>query len=392
MNPDDGKIVPPDAPRNVVVFRRELLRYSETFIANQARALRRYAPCLVGTRTVDLPLSRLPVDATTILPTWTGKLAELGLLHGVIPPRARRLLLHADLVHAHFGPDAALLAPTLSRPPLRATPMIATFHGFDATVSDDAMRALGRVARNFLDRRQELFERASTILAVSRFVRDRLVAAGADPRKVIVHYIGIDTTFFWAPDRGAPSPSVLFLGRLNPKKGAGDLLRALARLSSQGVRIPCTVAGTGPEETTLRKLADELRLDVRFVGAVDAARARDLLHSTRVLCVPSMTAPSGDAEGFGLVFAEASACGVPVVSYRSGGVPEAVLDEQTGLLAAERDFEGLAARLHTLLTDDDVWLRISTRGREHAAARFDLARQTSMLECIYDDCRVSARV
>ena len=232
---------------------------------------------------------------------------------------------------------------------------------------------------------------ANTIIAVSEFVRTRLVAAGADPRKVIVHYIGIDTGFFWAPTRSAaPPPSVLFLGRLHQKKGASDLLEALARLCSRGLAVPCTIAGDGPEEPTLRRLAHDLRLDVRFVGPVDPPTARDLLQATRVLCVPSMTASNGDAEGFGLVFAEAQACGVPVVSYRSGGVPEAVADEETGLLATERDVEGLEARLHALLTDDDRWLRMSACGRERTVTRFDLEQQTTKLERIYDDCRRSS--
>jgi glycosyltransferase involved in cell wall biosynthesis len=370
------------------MFRRELLRYSETFIANQARALTRYSPFVMGTRRADLPLTQLGVEAGTMLPSKFAKVSELGLLHGVTPPRFHRVLRHADLVHAHFGPDAALLVPSLSRARFRATPLLATFHGFDATGNDDALRALGRVADNFVNARPALFRRANTIIAVSEFIRRRLVATGADPRKVIVHYIGIDTTFFWAPTRTAPPPpSILFLGRLHEKKGATDLLLALARLNKHGVPIACTIAGSGAEESTVRRLAQDLRLDVRFVGPVDAHRARDLLHETRVLCVPSMTASTGDAEGFGLVFAEAQACGVPVVSYRSGGVPEAVADNETGLLATERDIEGLSTRLDTLLTDDETWLRMSTCARWRTVAKFDLAQQTAALERIYDQCR-----
>jgi glycosyltransferase involved in cell wall biosynthesis len=392
MRPVHGRPTPDGSTQpNVLVFRRELLRYSETFISNQARALRRYTPHLVGTRRVDLPLTELAVDASTMLPGQLARVSEFGLLHGVAPPGLRRRLAHVDVVHAHFGPDAALLVPVLSRGGTRAMPFVVTFHGFDATGTDDALRVLGRVAGRFVDARPALFERADTIVAVSEFVRTRLVAQGADPGKVIVHYIGIDNGFFWTPERPAPPPpSVLFLGRLHEKKGTADLLRALARLRTQGVEVPCTVAGTGAEETTLRALAQELRLDVRFVGAVDAERARDLLHTTRVFCVPSMTAASGDAEGFGLVFIEAQACGVPVVSYRSGGVPEAVADGETGLLATERDIEGLADRLHTLLADDEVWLRMSASGRSRTVEHFDLARQTAKLEDVYDRCRAAA--
>jgi glycosyltransferase involved in cell wall biosynthesis len=387
MRPAHGQITRSGSTQpEVLIFRRELLRYSETFIVNQARALQRYAPHLVGTRRADLPLTELGVEATTMIPARFAKIAEFGLLHGVTPAGFRRRIRHADVVHAHFGPDAALLVPSLSREPFRATPFVATFHGFDATDSDDALRALGRVTGRFVDARPALFGRANAIIAVSEFVRTRLVAAGADPGKVIVHYIGIDNGFFWAPTHSAPPPpSVLFLGRLHEKKGPADLLRALARVRARGVTVPCTLAGTGAEEPNLRRLARDLRVDARFVGAVDAPRARDLLHGTRVVCVPS------HSEGFGLVFLEAQACGVPVVSYRSGGIPEAVADGETGLLATERDIEGLADRLHALLTNDEQWLRMSSCGRRRTVERFDLARQTAALEDIYDDCRGAAR-
>jgi len=386
MRPAYGQTPDGTPPTNVVIFRRELLRPSETFIVNQARSLQRHAPHLVGTRLVDIPRSELGVDATTVLPPQLAKVAEFGLLHGVTTPGFRRRLRDAGLVHAHFGPDAAVLVPVLSRGPLRTAPFLATFHGFDATDSDDALRAGGRIAGAFVESRPALFRRADAIIAVSDFVRTRLVSAGADPGKVIVHYIGIDTGFFWAPARSqAPPLSVLFLGRLHEKKGPADLLRALAQLHARGVAAVCTMAGSGVEEPALRRLARDLRIDVRFVGSFGAEQARELLHAARVVCVPS------HSEGFGLAFLEAQACGVPVVSYRTGGIPEAVADGETGLLATERDVDGLADRLQTLLTDDELWLRMSTCGQRRTAEQFDLARQTAALEDIYDNCRASLR-
>jgi glycosyltransferase involved in cell wall biosynthesis len=372
----------PDERSNVLIFRRELLPYSETFIVEQARSLRRYFPVLLGTRRGDRDPKTLPVPAATVGPSWFAKVNELALMYGGMATRMRAEMRRADIVHAHFGPDASLLVPALTRVPYRPKPFVATFHGYDAIMTDDELRALGRFASAFVDGRAALFERANTLVAVSEFVRDELVRAGAEAPKIIVHYIGIDTAFFWARERPSPPPpTVLFLGRLHAQKGCADLLRALARVPAETASVRCVVAGTGTEARSLAALATELRLDVQFVGAVDANQARELLHSARVLCVPSIR------EGFGLVFAEAQACGVPVVAYRSGGVSEAVADGETGLLATERDVDGLAQRLGTLLTDDETWRRMSVAGRARTARAFDLTTQTAALEDVYDQTR-----
>jgi glycosyltransferase involved in cell wall biosynthesis len=379
------------SPFPAVVFRRELLPYSEGFIANQAAALTRYAPVLVGTRRSDQQLPLKVIDSRVVAPARLAKVAELGLLHGFAPRGLRALLSDAAVVHAHFGPDATLLLRTLARPQYARLPFVVTFHGYDATVTDDGLRALGRLPSRFVDARRELFDRADVVIAVSDFVSQHLIAAGADPAKVIVRFIGVDTGFFCPPRRNrVPAPSALFVGRLHAKKGARDLLEAVAILAAQGISVPCTIVGEGSERESLVMFAERHRLEVQFLGALDPAHIRDQLHNARVLCAPSVTAANGDAEGFGLVFAEAQACGVPVVSYRSGGVPEAVRDGETGLLAAERDVAGLAVRLRTLIADDDLWRRMSAAARDRVVSRFDLHRQTAELENVYD-AAVAAR-
>ena len=154
--------------------------------------------------------------------------------------------------------------------------------------------------------------------------------------------------------------------------------------------MPCTLVGEGSEGDRLAAFAQREQLDVRFLGAVEPWQVRELIYDSRVLCGPSVTARNGASEGFGLVFAEAQACGVPVVSYRTGGIAEAVADAETGLLASERDVAGLAERLRTLLTDDELWTRMSRAARDRVVKRFDLYRQTAELEDVYD-AAVAAR-
>jgi glycosyltransferase involved in cell wall biosynthesis len=100
--------------------------------------------------------------------------------------------------------------------------------------------------------------------------------------------------------------------------------------------------------------------------------------------VPSVVAASGDAEGFGMVFIEAQAMGLPVVSTLSGGIPEAVINGETGLLVTERDPQALTEAILQLMEDEDLWQRYSLAGRKHVVNHFNLAQQTRRLESVFD--------
>ncbi|MEM9977890.1 MAG: glycosyltransferase, partial [Cyanobacteria bacterium P01_D01_bin.2] len=104
-----------------------------------------------------------------------------------------------------------------------------------------------------------------------------------------------------------------------------------------------------------------------------------------VFCGPSIVARSGDAEGFGMVFAEAQAMGLPVVSFATGGIPEAVIHGETGLLSPAKDTAQLSRDLLRLLQDGDLRRRFARAGQAHVAKNFDLQKNTPLLEALYDD-------
>jgi glycosyltransferase involved in cell wall biosynthesis len=144
------------------------------------------------------------------------------------------------------------------------------------------------------------------------------------------------------------------------------------------------VIGDGPLRSRLETLARELNVRCRFLGVQPASTVREALQRAQIFCVPSVTAANGDSEGLGMVFAEAQAMGVPVVSTRHGGIPEVVSDRVTGLLAPERDHEALADSLCLLLGNEDLWQAFRAAGLQHVEQRFDLKRQTALLEAVYD--------
>jgi colanic acid/amylovoran biosynthesis glycosyltransferase len=107
------------------------------------------------------------------------------------------------------------------------------------------------------------------------------------------------------------------------------------------------------------------------------------VRESRLLCLPSVTAPNGDQEGLGMVLLEAAATGRPVVGTAHGGIPEAVVDGTTGYLVPEHDVTALADRLVALLRDPQLGERLGKAGRDMVVERFNLHRQTEKLESLY---------
>ena len=220
-------------------------------------------------------------------------------------------------------------------------------------------------------------------LAVSEYIKGRLVEAGFPHEKIVVHHNGVDTGLF-RPDPGAErEPIVLFVGRLVEKKGCEYLVRAMARVQEAVPEAELVVIGTGPLRARLEELAGETLRRHRFLGALPPEEVRVWMGRASVLSVPSVTASTGDAEGFGLVFAEAQATGLPVASFDGGPIPEVVAHGETGFLAPERDWQALAGYVSRLLEDGDLRRRMGERGVERVRDRFDLAARTRALEEIY---------
>jgi colanic acid/amylovoran biosynthesis glycosyltransferase len=368
--------------KGIVIFRIELLPRSETFIATQATALRRYEPYFVGWRRVsglELPTHQSwTADDAQLL----GRLKELRFRYlGSTPAEIARLkALSPRLVYAHFALDG-YAAMRLARQ--LGLPLVTALHGYDMTMSDEALGAT-RLGREYLKGRSKLQKECALFLACSDYVRDRALEQGYPADRTIVHSIGVDVHRF-APRTTQPrKPIVLFVGRLVEKKGCVHLIEAMTSVQRQHTDAELVVIGDGPLRAYCEALAAARSVRCRFLGAQPAAVVQEWMAKATVFCVPSVVAASGDAEGFGIVFIEAQAMGLPVVSTRSGGIPEAVEDEETGLLVAEADPSALAQAILRLMQDNELWQRFSLAGRRRVLEKFDLARQTHHLEKLFD--------
>ncbi len=286
------------------------------------------------------------------------------------------------LIHAHFGTDGVVALPLARR---LGIPLVTTFHGFDATLSTAALLRSPAWA-NFPLHRRELARRGDLFLCVSAFIRERVLAMGFPAARTDVHYTGVDCDAIRPRAPDAETRTILHVARLVEMKGTADLLRAMAVLPPRHADARLLVVGDGELRTSLQALAGTLGIGerVEFRGALPHAEALVLMRRAAMLVLPSVRTATGRVEGLGMVLLEAAATGVPIVGSRVGGIPEAVRDGVTGVLVPPRDHEALARRISDLLDDPALRHRMGGAARRFVAERFDLGRQTELLEAHYD--------
>jgi glycosyltransferase involved in cell wall biosynthesis len=214
--------------------------------------------------------------------------------------------------------------------------------------------------------------RSSGIFATSRYAASRIGADyGVPLGRIAIVPEPIDLSR-WEKElrRIAPKPaargSILCVAHLYPRKDVATLLAAMTRLRGDAV---LKVVGTGPEQARLESHARQLGLGKRvaFLGHVSFERLAAEYRSAEVFCLPSRQ------EGFGIVFLEAMAAGLPVVAARAAAVPEVVEDGECGILVPPGDADALSAALDRLLGDADARRRFGSAGALRVR-RFDAPR------------------
>ncbi len=232
-------------------------------------------------------------------------------------------------------------------------------------------------------RRRDDLLGASRIAANTRVTARIAVSLGVDESRITVITPAVD------PDSLRPLPAdrmrailgrhgleenryILFVGRLVRRKGADLLLDAFARLGSVDSAKCLAIVGDGPERSCLEEIARALGIAARvvFLGGVGLETKRALLQGCTLFASPNRPLP-GDMEGFGIVFVEAGFFGKACVGGRDGGVPEAVLHEETGLLADTAvGAQPVRATIARLLQDDGLRNRLGENARRRVLREF----------------------
>lgn len=372
---------------NLLVWRSVWLQTSETFIRNQVDSLVRWNASCVGFERVESPLSN-ETDLALYGDSLTERLKQRAAKLLNYSPRLTRHLRteQPDLVHAHFAFDGMLAVQSARKVGI---PFVLTVHGVDVTMLPNRRGPRGAIYRHRLRR---ALSDSQAIVAVSEYIRRVVIDWGAEPERVRVLTTGVPITAWTST--GAPvgqhESDVLFVGRLVEKKGVTDLLDALGLLAARGIRPNVILIGDGPERDRVRTAISRLDANVSWLGSLPASETLDYISRAKIVVVPSRTAANGDSEGLPTVVLEAGAAGKPVVATRHSGIPEAVIDGETGLLAGEGDAPALAAALEKLIDDEDLRHRLGQAANSLVAERFDVKRQTELLEMIYDEVHLAA--
>jgi D-inositol-3-phosphate glycosyltransferase len=278
-----------------------------------------------------------------------------------------------DIFHSHhwFSGVAALpVARELGVPHVISFHSIAADDASPLSAGERAESSGRRAGEAYLARESDL------VITVSRAEADTVVdRLGGSASRVTIVSPGVDGTVFHPAERSpfgvsADSPAdagyVVVAGRLQPLKGLDLAIAAVAGVPA-AVRPELVIAGDASDDFAgyideLSELAASLgiKTGVRFVGPQSRSRLAALMCESRLVLVPS------HSETYGLVALEASASGVPVVAAAAGGLCEAVLDGETGVLLHSREPSEWAAAITAVLTDEDLSDRLARNGRARA--------------------------
>jgi phosphatidyl-myo-inositol dimannoside synthase len=291
-----------------------------------------------------------------------------------VDARMRRLIAEHDIDTVWFGAAAPLALLAQRARQAGATRVLASTHGHEVGWS------MLPVARSVLRR---IGDSTDVVTFVSRYTRSRFASAFGPAASLEYLPPGVDTDRF-RPDpagraevrdryRLGERPTVVCVSRLVARKGQDVLIKALPSIRRRVDGAALVIVGGGPYLEALRTLARDCGVadHVTLTGGVPGDELPAHHAMADVFAMPCRTRGGGmDVEGLGIVFLEASATGVPVIAGESGGAPEAVQHNKTGLVVDGRSVDKVADAVTELLTDRDRAAAMGAAGRQWVTSQW----------------------
>lgn len=371
--------------REVAIFRHQMFKVSEPFITQQAEQFRQFSPVYLGRERFGEAPAGSKSFALTDMPEQRQISRRLWQVVTRDPRPYLQLLdqRRPALIHAHFGVEGVYALPLAKK---LGVPLVTTFHGFDATLSTNSLLASRSPAwMNYALRRHHLACHGDVFLCVSEFIRQRVLELGFPEERTHVHHIGIDTQFIQPRDPKDEKPIVLHVARLVEVKGTEYLIKSFSKISKFFPDLKLVIIGDGPLRKRLEEFSKFLGVQekVEFMGAKPHTEVMSIMHQASMLVLPSVRTSKSAEEGLGIVLLEASALGVPVIGTQHGGIPEAIIDGETGFLVAERDTNALAERIKFLLMNPSYRHDMGKKARIFCEVNFDIHDKIKKIQGFY---------
>jgi len=255
-------------------------------------------------------------------------------------------------------------------------PYTVHFHGFDAFET--------KYINEYQSDYKKVFRSAYRVIAVSEDMKKQLVKLGANENNIAVVPCGINTELFKPSLSSIKDPnSIIYIGRFTEKKSPINLLKAFQIVAGKFELVKLTMIGDGElfEQAKQFVKTNNLGSQVIFEGVKKPDEVIKFLQGATIFVQHSMfSKTTGDSEGTPGTVLEASASGLPVVSTRHAGIKEAVIENRSGFLVDEGDFEGMAACIIQLIENPELGTKFGLAGRKHMIENYDLDLQIDKLQ------------
>jgi len=277
---------------------------------------------------------------------------------------------HLHVHFAHIPTDIAMYASLFSN-----IPFSVTAHANDL------------FERGYL--LKEKVARAAFFATISEFNKRFLASKNVAVDSVCIVRCGVDSDSFVLRDFFASGDKVKLgvVGRLVEKKGIDTLIKAVSIMKKAGLAVELHIAGSGPLEAELKDCVHNSSLmmgDVKFLGALAHTQVADFITSLDAFVLPCQKDSNGDMDGVPVVLMEAMLSGVPVVSTEISGIPELVVNEQTGLLVTPGDEQALAGAITKLINNDrlknTIIINAAAKVKEEFSLKSNAGKLNDMLK------------
>lgn len=251
-------------------------------------------------------------------------------------------------------------------------PLITHFHGYDASMFEVIRKC---------DNYQEVFQYSSSIIAVSLLMKRNLIVLGCPEEKITYNPYGPASSFLKIKPQYS-KPSFIALGRFVDKKAPYYTILAFNKVVKKHPNAKLILGGNGPLFEVCFNMVKYFKMEgnVTFPGVLTSEQFADYLSTSLAFVQHSVTAISGDQEGTPVAVLEASAAGLPVISTNHAGIPDVILDSETGFLVNEHDVDAMAEKMLLVLGDIELAKRMGLKGKQRIQEKFNLERYLQSLD------------